>query len=80
MDVNFWGDWMNFMLWGMFLYECVLLRKGHLKGVSTRVFLNLRRMHECETSPSTNKQLAFDFIASFQFHRKEIFPWEHGNI
>jgi len=61
-------------------YKCVLLREGAPEGVSTRVFLNLRRMHEYETSPYTNKQLAFDFLASFQFHRKEKFPWEHGNI
>jgi hypothetical protein len=39
------------MLWGRFLYECVLLREGAHEGVSTRVFLNLRRMHEYETFP-----------------------------
>jgi hypothetical protein len=57
MDVNFFGgDWTNFMLWGRFLYECVLLREGALEGVSIRVFLNLRRMHEYETSPYASKQ------------------------
>jgi hypothetical protein len=38
-------------------------------------------MHEYESSPlMQNKQLAFDFLASFQFHRKEIISmgtWEH---
>jgi hypothetical protein len=26
------------------------------------------------------KQLSFDFLVSFIFHRKEIFSWECGNI
>jgi len=26
------------------------------------------------------KQLSFDFLVSFLFHRKEIFSWERGNI
>ncbi len=72
---------MNFMLWGEVPFTSVFSPKGGPpEGVSTRVFLNLRRMHEYETSPYANKQLAFDFLASFQFHRKEKFPWEHGNI
>jgi hypothetical protein len=34
------------MMEGRFLYECVLLREGHL-----RVFPNLRRTHEYENLP-----------------------------
>jgi hypothetical protein len=44
------------------------------------VFPNLRRMHEnWNLAPSyTNNSL---FISSdfFPLHKKEIFPWEHGN-
>jgi hypothetical protein len=56
-------------LQGRFLYKCVLLREGHL-----RVFSNLRRMHKYRNLPF-HKQLSFYFLASFPFHRKEIFPW-----
>jgi hypothetical protein len=55
-------------------YECVLLREGH-----PRVFPNLRRT--CEYRKLLlHKQLSFDFLASFPFRRKEIFPWEYRNI
>jgi len=56
------------------------VRKGHPKGTNPRVFLNLRREHtSTRTSPYINNPLLI-FLASFPFHRKEIFPWEHGNI
>jgi hypothetical protein len=47
--------------------------------MSPRVSLNLGRMHKYGNLPLC-KQLSFDFLTSFPFHRKEIFPWEHGNI
>jgi hypothetical protein len=40
------------------------------------VFLNLRRMHKYGNLP-LHKHNPFYFLASFQFHKKEIFPWEH---
>jgi hypothetical protein len=43
------------------------------------VFPNLRRTHEYENFPFS-KQLFFKFLASFSFHRKQIFPLERGNI
>jgi hypothetical protein len=49
------------------------------EGVSPRVFLNLRRMHEYSNVP-LHEQLSFDFLTSFPFHRKEMFALEHGNI
>jgi hypothetical protein len=55
------------------VFSCLLLREGHL------VLSNLRRMHEYRNLP-LNKQLSFYFLASFPFCRKEIFPWECGNI
>jgi hypothetical protein len=58
------------MFQGRFLYECILLREGH-----QRVFLNLRRMHKYGNLPLHEHN--FLFLASFQFHKKEIFPWEH---
>jgi hypothetical protein len=50
-----------------------------LQGVSPRELPNLRRMHKYRNLPLC-KQLSFYFWASFPFCRKEIFPWEHGNI
>jgi hypothetical protein len=47
--------------------------------VSLRVFPNLRRTHEYRNLPS-HKQLSFYFLVSFSFRRKEIFPWDYGNI
>jgi len=44
-----------------------------------RVFPNLRRMHKYRNRP-LSKQLSFDFLTSFPFCGKEIFPWERGNI
>ncbi len=52
---------------------------GSLKDVSMRVFPNLRRTQEYRNLPLW-KQLCFYFLCSFSFHRKEIFPWECGNI
>jgi hypothetical protein len=72
------GYKMGEMLSARFPYECVLLREGQTEAVSPRVFPNLRRTHEYENLP-LHKQLSFYFLASFLFHRKEIFPWEHGN-
>jgi len=52
-------------------YQCILLREGH-----PRVFPNLRRMHKYRNRP-LSKHLSFDFLTSFPFCGKEIFPWEH---
>ncbi len=52
---------------------------GSPKGVSRRVFPNLKRTHKYGNLPVC-KQLSFNFLTSFPFCRKEIFPWEHGNI
>jgi hypothetical protein len=46
------------------------------KALSPRVFPNLRRTHKYWNLPLW-KQLSFNFLASFWFHKKEIFPWEH---
>jgi hypothetical protein len=46
------------------------------KGVCSKVFLNLKRMHEYRNLPLC-KQFSFYFLASFSFCRKETFPWEH---
>jgi len=55
-------------------------RGGAPKGEpNARVFPNLRRMHKYRNRP-LSKQLSFDFLTSFPFCAKEIFPWEHGNI
>ncbi len=61
---------LGFVFQGRFLYECILLRKG-IRGCSWT-------SGECTsmgTSPYINT--TFYFLASFQFHKKEIFPWEH---
>ncbi len=55
------------------------LEGGALEGVSLRLFGNLRGTHKYKNLPLC-KQLSFYFLASFSFRRKEIFPWEHGNI
>jgi hypothetical protein len=52
---------------------------GAPKGVSLRVFPNLKRMHEYKNLP-LHKQLSFYFFASFPFCKKDIFPWESGNV
>ncbi len=52
---------------------------GAPKDVSSKVFPNLRRMHEYKNLP-LHKQLSFNFLTSLLFRRKEIFPWECGNI
>jgi hypothetical protein len=57
----------------MFLDECVLLREGHSKGMSLRVFPNLCRTHEYENLPLF-KQLSFIFP---HFVEKKYF---HGNM
>jgi hypothetical protein len=47
------------------------------KGVSGRVFLNLRRMQEYRNLP-LSKQLSFDFLNSFRFVEKKYFHWNMG--
>jgi hypothetical protein len=59
------------------------LREGAPKGMSVRVFPNLRRTHEYRNLPvmQTNSLFYYYFLASFPFSRKEeAFQWEHGNI
>jgi hypothetical protein len=46
---------------------------------NARVFPNLRRMHKYRNRP-LSKQLSFDFLTSFLFCGKQIFPWERGHI
>jgi hypothetical protein len=52
---------------------------GPPKGVSLRLFPNLKRTHKYGNLPLC-KQLSFDFFTSFPFCSKVIFPWERGNI
>jgi hypothetical protein len=52
---------------------------GALEAVSLRLFGNLRGTHKERTLPLC-KQLSFYFLASFSFHRKKIFPWEHTKL
>jgi hypothetical protein len=52
---------------------------GAPQGMSPKLFLNLRRTHECGNLPLC-KQLSFYLLASFLFGNKEMFPWECGNI
>jgi hypothetical protein len=57
------------------------LEGGALEGMSPRVFPNLRRTYKYRnTSPYISNSLCIDFLISFLFHRKKIFPWECGNI
>jgi hypothetical protein len=49
---------------------------GALKGVSSWVFPNFRRMQEY-WNLFLRKQLSFYFLGFFPFHQKEIFLWEH---
>jgi len=67
------------LLFCFFVVGEVSVQMGSPKGVKPRVFPKLKRMHKYENLP-LHKQLSFDFLASFLFHKKEIFPWEHGNI
>jgi hypothetical protein len=53
--------------------------RGALKGMIPRVFPNLRRKHKYKNLPLP-KQLSFYLLPSFSFHKKEILPWERGNI
>jgi len=79
-DIKFWLRDLDFVLVEARVW--VHSPKGVApKGVSSRVFLNLRRMQEYgNLGFPSRKQLSFDFLNSFSFSRKEIFPWEHGNI
>jgi hypothetical protein len=49
---------------------------GVLEGMTPRMFLNLRRTYQYRKLPLNNSL----FISSLLSHRKEIFPWERGNI
>ncbi len=49
------------------------------KGVCSKVFSNLNRMHGYGNLP-LRKQFSFYFLASSPFCKKEIFSWEDGNI
>jgi hypothetical protein len=52
---------------------------GAPKGMSLRVFPNLKRMHKYWNLPLP-KQLSFYFLAFFPLLKKEISSWERGNI
>ncbi len=72
------NSWENNVVGEVLIWVCSL-EGGPPKGVSPRVFPNLRRTHSYGNLP-LHKQLCFDFLTSFPVCRKEIFPWEHENI